>query len=91
MNFYEKSSNDCAANHALYHTDHLLSGKPGYYGWSMRIRSPAPFQHGLRISAAEAGVQGQTDPVLKSAAEAVQYPVDPADLCSYSGNDGGWR
>ena len=43
MYFYEKSSDDCAADRALCHTDHLLSGKPGYYGWIVRIRSPAPF------------------------------------------------
>ena len=82
---------DFTADCTLCHTDHLLSGKPGYYDRIMRIRCPAPFQHGLCFSAAETGVQGQTDPVLESAAEAVQYPVDPADLCSYSGNDDGWR
>ena len=42
-NIYEKSSDDCAVDRTLCHADHLLSGKPGYYDWIMRIRSPAPF------------------------------------------------
>ena len=87
MCFNEKSTNDSVADRTLCHTDHLLSGEPGYYDWIMHIRSPASFQHGLRISAAEVGVQRKADPVLESAAEVMPYPIDSVDPCIYSGND----
>ena len=91
MRFYEKCTNDCTTGRALCHTDHLLSGKSGYYDWIVRIRSTAPFQHGLCFPAAETVIQWKATPILESAAETMQYPVDPADLCIYSGNDDGWR
>ena len=49
------------------------------------------FYYGVRISAAEAGIQGQADPVLESAAEAMEYSIGADDPAGHFGNITGWR
>ena len=91
MDFFEKSSDDRAADRTLCHTDHLLSGRPGYDGRSMRIRGPAPVQHGLRFPAAAAGLQWKADPVLEPAAEAMEYSIGADDPVGHLDNITGYQ